>query len=140
MSTHNRFTPGPTPPRQRSRLQEMVARRILGGRLLQGGARPSDVAREIGVSRQTVYAWKAVLEHGGGLTALRHLSRGGRPPRLTKKQSATLKQALVKRKPGDFGLTAKRWTAKSIRQLALQEFNVDLSVAHIRRLCGPLNE
>jgi len=44
--------------------------------MLLAGKKPSEVACAVGVSRQTAYSWKAVIEDGGGIESLRNLSRG----------------------------------------------------------------
>jgi transposase len=59
------------------KVDEATKRRIRGGRMLLAGKKPSEVACAVGVSRQTAYSWKAVIEDGGGIEALRNLSRGG---------------------------------------------------------------
>jgi len=38
-------------------LKEMKRRRVKGARLLQNGERPAQVARELGVLRQSVMRW-----------------------------------------------------------------------------------
>lgn len=145
-SAHNHLTSEP-PVKARSPSARDVAvlRRIDGGRMLRNGVRPTDVALALGVSRTTVYAWKAVLDAGGGLTGLRKMSRGGRPSRLSDDQVAWLHRAVIRDAPekhgivpAKWGLPAKCWTAALICLLVKQKFRVEISEVQIRRLIGPL--
>jgi len=60
-------------------LKEMKRRRVKGARLLKNGERPAQVARELGVSRQSVMRWGRRLQAGGvtvrhkGATNIRHI-------------------------------------------------------------------
>jgi len=53
-------------------LKEMQERRVQSARLLQSGIHPTEVARRVHVSRQSVMRW--LLKSGG----LKHISRIGR--------------------------------------------------------------
>lgn len=133
--------------RKRSAHDDVVMRRIEGGRMLKAGAEPAEVALKVGVSPTTVSAWKAILDAGGGLTALRRMSRGGRPPRLSDDQVLWLTWEVTLRTPEDhhidptkWGLPGKRWTAALICKLIKQKFSVDLGEGQVRRLVGPLRD
>lgn len=133
--------------RKQSAHDRVVARRLEGGRMLKAGARPSEVATALGVSRTTVYVWKGVLDAGGGLTGLRRLSRGGRPPRLSNEEVAWLKRAVAvdtpekhQIDPTKWGLPGRRWTAALVCRFVKQKFGVDLSEAQIRRLVDPFRD
>jgi len=144
----DRRTPSDVPKvRKQSAHDKVVARRLEGGRMLKAGARPSEVATALGVSRTAVYDWKAVLDAGGGLTGLRRLSRGGRPPRLSKEAVAWLKRAVAvdtpekhQIDPTKWGLPGRRWTAALVCRFVKQRFGVDLSEAQIRRLVDPFRD
>jgi transposase len=60
------------------RLSEAAKRRLRAGRMLLAGKRPAEVAAAVGVARQTVYTWKALLDEGGGRCATRRA--GSRAP------------------------------------------------------------
>jgi transposase len=61
----------------------------------------SEVARELGVHRQSVSRWARELEQSG-VRALRKAERTGRPPKLSTAQLRKLERAL-KRGPEVFG-------------------------------------
>ena len=94
-----------------------------------------------------MYAWKSVLDTGVGLTGLRRLSRGGRPPRLSVADVAWLKRAVALDTPEKhhidptkWGLPGKRWSAALVCKLVKQKFSVDLSEVQIRRLVDPFRD
>jgi len=133
--------------RKQSERDNQIARRIKGGRILQDGAKPSEVAAALAVSRSTVYGWKAVLDSGAGLGGLRRMSRGGRPPKLSASEKAWLKHAVRVETPEahhidptKWGGQAKRWTAALICKLINQKFGIEYSVVQIRRLVGPMRD
>ena len=47
------------------RLSEAAKKRLRAGRMLQKGKGCAEVALAVGVARQTVYTWKALLDEGG---------------------------------------------------------------------------
>ena len=96
------------------KVDEATKRRIRGGRMLLAGKKPSEVAWAVGVSRQTAYSWKAVIEGGGGIEALRNLSRGGRPASLSEQDKQWLTQALIDG-PTAHGFGTELWTLKRVR-------------------------
>ena len=49
----------------KKRVEEAVRRRIRGGRMLLSGKNPREVADAVGVSRQTAYSWRAIVEQQG---------------------------------------------------------------------------
>ena len=56
-------------------MDEATRKRVRAGRMLLAGKRCAEVAQAVGVARQTVYTWKALLDEGG-IEALRCV--GGR--------------------------------------------------------------
>lgn len=56
-------------------------RRLRAARLFAKGMRPTEVARELGISRQSATVWHRVSREGGVLA-----ERAGRPPLLTTKE------------------------------------------------------
>jgi transposase len=70
-------------------------------RLLRQGLSQSQVARAVGVHRQSVSRWARELEQSG-VRGLRKAGRIGRPPKLNASQLRDLERAL-KRGPEAFG-------------------------------------
>src|SRR6201981_3971325 len=61
--------------------QKLEERRLLGARLLRQGVHPAEVARQVGVHRQSVSRWAAQLKQGG-VRALKRAGHAGRRARL----------------------------------------------------------
>src|SRR5215475_1869766 len=84
-------------------------RRMEAARLLKQGLSQSQVARAVGVHRQSVSRWARELEQAG-VGALRKAKHTGRPAKLSPAQLRGLERAL-KRGPEAFGFVSGLWTA-----------------------------
>lgn len=118
------------------KLKEMERRRRRGARLLAAGESQAEVARRVGVSRQTVMRWDRARQEGG-IAALRRARHFGRPERL----STTQRQELVRLlKEGAIasGFPTELWTLPRIAQLVEQKFAVSLVPSSVWRLLGRL--
>ena len=118
-------------------MDEAARRRVRAGRLLQKGLAPAVVAARVGAPRQTVYRWREVLFTGGGIDALRQMSKGGRPARLDAQQHEQLRVALLAG-PQASGFGTELWTIKRVSQVVQRRFGVRYSDVHIWRLLGQL--
>jgi transposase len=90
----------------------------------------------VGVKRQTVYRWRGVLE-GGGIDALREMSKGGRPAQLGAGELSRLYTVLLEG-AGAHGFATPLWTLKRVRQWIERTFGVRYSEVHVWRLLGQL--
>lgn len=84
-------------------------------RLLKQVVNQSEVARRLGVHRQSVIRWVRQLEQAGR-AGLKQAGRAGRKPRLNGVQLKQLEQAL-RRGPEASGYTSGLWTATRVREL-----------------------
>lgn len=122
--------------RHSQKLKVLEQRRLRGARLLAAGESQAEVARRVGVSRQTVMRWDRVREKGG-VEALRRPRQFGRPERLSVEQRAELVQIL---KAGALaaGFGTELWTVPRIGQLINQRFGVSMVSTSVWRLLGRL--
>ena len=120
----------------RKRMDEAVKRRVKAGRMLKSGKKPAEVAKAVGVARQTVYTWVRILEEGG-IDALREINLGGRPAQLTPEQFERLRQMLLEGAPAQ-GFGTELWTIKRVRHLIEREFERRYSEVHVWRILGGL--
>jgi transposase len=103
---------------------ELEARRIEGGKMLQRGVRPAEVARRLAVSRTSVMRWERALS-AGGRRNLRAAARTGRPSPLDARAEKRLIAAL---KGGALaaGYSTDLWTlarvGKLIEELTGQQY------------------
>lgn len=119
-----------------NKMDEATRRRVRAGRLLLAGSGCAEVARDVGVARQTVYTWKAVLDEGG-IDALRAMGGKGRPAQLDARQLAQLRRSLLA-SPTAHGFGTELWTLKRVRVLIERMFGVSYSEVHVWRLLGQL--
>ena len=78
--------------------QKLEERRLLGAQLLHQGVHPAEVARQVGVHRQSVSRWERQLKQGG-VRALKQAGRAGRRARLRPEDLRRIERGL-KRGPG----------------------------------------
>ena len=117
-------------------LVELERRRRQGMRLLASGVWPAEVARRVGVSRQSVLRWSK--RHAeGGMEGLQRPKRFGRPPKLDETQRAELIKAL---KTGALaaGFASELWTLPRIARLIKERFGVELSQPSVWRMLQQL--
>jgi len=104
--------------------------------MLLAGKTPSQAAHAVGVARQTVYTWKALLDEGG-IDALRAMPRRGRPARLDDEQLQALGRTLLQ-SPTQHGFGTELWTLKRVGALIERQYGVKFSQTHIWRILGGL--
>ncbi len=117
-------------------LDEATRRRVRAGRMLLSGKRPAEVAVAVGVARQTVYTWKAVLDEGG-IDALRTVPGRGRQAKLAEEQFAGLRRALLQ-SPTEHGFGTELWTLKRVGVLIQRMYGVRYSQTQLWRILGSL--
>src|SRR6202007_463461 len=107
-------------------------RRMEAARLLSKGLSQSEVARAVGVHRQSVSRWTRELEQSGG-RGLRPAKHTGRAPNLTSAHLRNLESAL-KRGPEAFGFASGLWTAARVRDLIEYRTGVRYHEDHVWRI------
>jgi transposase len=120
----------------KKKLDEAVRRRVRAGRMLLAGKTPAQAALAVGVARQTVYTWKAVLDEGG-IDALRDMPTRGRPARLDDEQLRALARVLLQ-SPTEHGFGTELWTLKRVGVVVQRMFGVEFSLSQIWRILGAL--
>lgn len=97
------------------------------------GLTQTEIAEQYGVARKTVYNWLTRIDSRPLGEAIRDDERPGRPPKLTPKEQEQFVQVLQK-PPSAAGYGAEYWTPPLVRRLVSEEFGVEYSLPHIRRL------
>lgn len=115
---------------------KLERRRRRAGRLLERGLSEAEVARRVGVHRQSVNRW-AKQRAKGGSAALKRAARTGRPPKLSAADRQRLQQGL-KRGPEALGYRTGLWTAWRVADLIEREFGVKYSTVQAWRLLRAL--
>jgi transposase len=113
------------------RLKELERRRLRGARLLNNGTHPAEVARQVGVSRQSVMRWERALKENG-VQGLERAEAPGRPRRLSEAQLKELAKVL---KAGSLaaGYATEMWTLPRIGALIQERFGVKFAQSSVWR-------
>jgi transposase len=106
-------------------------------RLLKQGVSQSEVARRLGVHRQSVIRWARQLAQSG-VAGLKKAGRAGRKPRLEGAELGAIERGL-KRGPEALGYSTGLWTAGRVRELIEYETGVRYHEAHVWRILRKLN-
>ena len=116
--------------------EALEQRRLQAARLLRQGLSQSEVARQVGVHRQSVSRWARQLAEEGR-SGLKRAGRAGRKPRLGAQDRERVKRAL-KRGPEHLGYDTGLWTAARVAHLIEQECGVQYHPGHVWRLLRQL--
>jgi transposase len=109
---------------------------MLAARLLQQGVSEAEVARRVGVHRQSINRWALQLAKGGRL-ALKRAPRTGRPPQLSAADRKRIEQGL-KRGPQALGYRTGLWTAWRVADLIERACGVKYSTVQAWRVLRAL--
>jgi len=104
-------------------LEAIEERRLEGLRLLKRKVSQSEVARRVGVTRQTVHIWKRRLEEASGAVGKLRARALGRPTKLSQEQLDGLRAILL---AGALtaGFPTELWTIRRVRAVIAQRFAV----------------
>ncbi len=116
--------------------EALERRRMAAARLLRRGLSQSEVARGVGVHRQSVSRWARELKQSG-VRGLRRAGRSGRPAKLSAAQLRDLERAL-KGGPEALGYQSGLWTAGRVRELIEYRTGVRYHEAHVWRILRQL--
>jgi transposase len=116
--------------------EALKRRRMEAARLLRQGRGQSEVARAVGVHRQSVSRWARELGESG-MRGLRKAARTGRPAKLSPAQLRDLDRAL-RRGPEAFGYASGLWTAARVRDLIEERTGVRYHPDHVWRILHKL--
>ena len=111
-------------------------RRMAAAELLKQGVSQSEVARRLGVHRQSVIRWVRQLAQAGR-SGLKQAGRAGRKPKLSASQLRKIEQAL-KRGPEALGYASGLWTTSRVRELIEDQCGVRYHEAHVWRILRQL--
>jgi transposase len=111
-------------------------RRLRAARLLEKGFSQAEVARRVGVHRQSLSRWAQQLENQGR-AGLERADRAGRKPRLSAEDLERIERAL-KRGPEAFGYDTGLWTAARVADVIEQECGIAYHPGHVWRLLRQL--
>ena len=112
--------------------EALETRRLLAASLLHQGESQAEVARTLGVHRQTVHRWAKRVE-SQGRAALKKAGRAGRKPRLSAADLRRVAQGL-KRGPEALGYETSLWTAPRVAELIERECRIQYHPGHVWKI------
>lgn len=104
-------------------------RRLHAAKLLKEGIHEAEVARRVGVHRQSVNRWARQLSESG-ISGLKKAGRAGRRPRLSESDLGKIREAL-KRGPEALGYETSLWTAWRVADLIERECGIRYHSGHV---------
>lgn len=111
-------------------------RRMKAAKLLDQDVNQSEVARRVGVHRQSVVRW-AKQKQEGGSPALKKAGRVGRKPRLSEDDRKRIVEGL-QRGPEALGYDTGLWTSQRVADLIEQECRVRYTTVQAWRILHDL--
>jgi transposase len=128
--------------RATARREQLQARRLQAAGLFAQGVRPAQVARQLGVSKQSASHWHATW-NAGGIEALTSKGPTGLRPRLSDADLQRLEQALLQG-AATHGFTGDLWTLPRITTVIHRLTGVRLHPGHVwsilhQRMAGACN-
>ena len=117
--------------------EQLKRRRGKGARLLEAGEKPAEVARILGVTRQTASRWQKQLGTAGRRQMVEGAGRAGRKPKLNAGQLARLESELV-RGPQAHGFKTQLWTLARVAQIIRRTTGARLHRGHVWRVLRAL--
>lgn len=120
----------------RRNFDALEQRRLKAFALLKQGTHQAEVARQLGVHRQSVSRWANQIEELGR-AGLKKAGRAGRKPRLSEAHLKAIEHEL-KRGPQALGYETDLWTLARVADLIEQRCGVRFTVGHVGWLLGKL--
>ena len=116
----------------RRNFEALEKRRLKAFQLLDAGLPQAEVARRVGVHRQSVSRWAEAAKRKGKAGLLK-AGRAGRLPRLSSAQQEQIKRALLQG-PEAHGFTTTLWTLGRVGALIEQQTGCQYHPGHVWRL------
>jgi transposase len=116
--------------------EELERRRLEAAKLLRQGVPQAEVARQVGVHRQSVSRWERQLQQAG-VRGLKKAGRAGRRPRLRPEDLRRIEKGL-KRGPEALGYQTGLWTSWRVAHLIEHECGVKYHPSQAWRILGQL--
>jgi transposase len=122
--------------RPRRDFNALTKRRLEAARLFAGGARPAEVAAQLGVSIQAASVWLRRWQQDGD-AGLAGAGRAGRRPRLSAEQIRAVEEALLKG-PRAHGFRNELWTLDRVADVFRRVTGVAYHPGHVWRILRQL--
>ena len=104
--------------------------------MLKRGLSQAEVARQLGVHRQSVYRWAKTVSESGR-SALKKAGRAGRKPLLNAEDLEKLER-ILEQGPEALGYDTKLWSSWLVAEVIQERFGVEYHPGHVWRILRQL--
>jgi len=99
-------------------------------RVVEGGEKPSDVIRSLGLCRTSIYPW--LRKHKKKGEAALHMRKASGPkPKLNEKQCQQVSRWIIGKDPRQHGLDFGLWTRQIVAQLVEEKFGISIKLTAV---------
>jgi transposase len=113
-------------------------RRMAIQRVIEDGAKPSEIAAEYGFCRNYLYPWLKKFRDGGWEALAERIAEGP-APKLTEKQRQRVKRWILGKDPRQYGFDFGLWSRRIVQMLIKERMDVDLGLTAVGRLLASLD-
>ena len=107
-------------------------------RVIEDGAKPSEIAAEYGFCRNYLYPWLKKFRDGGWEALAERIAEGP-APKLTEKQRQRVKRWILGKDPRQYGFDFGLWSRRIVQMLIKERMDVDLGLTAVGRLLASLD-
>ena len=107
-------------------------------RVVEGGERPAEVARSLGLCRTSIYPWLRQYRQAG-LDGLAESIAPGPESKLTEKQCRQVKRWILGKDPRQYGFDFGLWTRRIVQSLIQQRMQIDVGLTAVVRMLARLD-
>ena len=116
--------------------EQLERRRLRAAKLFDRGLNQAEIARQLGVHRQSVSRWHLAWR-ANGARALKKAGRAGRKPRLAPSQLEQLRRGL-QQGPQVLGYDSSLWTSRRVADLIERQTGQRFHPGHVWRILRSL--
>jgi len=113
-------------------------RRMAIRRVVEDGAKPSDIAAEYGFCRNYLYPWLKRFRDGGWEALAERIAEGP-ATKLTEKQRQQVKRWILGKDPRQYGFDFGLWSRRIVQALIQERMGVALGLTAVGRLLAGLD-
>jgi len=108
-------------------------RRMAVRRVVEDGAKPSDIAAEYGFCRNYLYPWLQKFRDQGWEALAERIAQGP-APKLNEKQRQQVRRWILGKDPRQYGFDFGLWSRRIVQALIEQKLGVEMGLTAVGRL------
>jgi transposase len=112
-------------------------RRMAVRRVVEDGAKPSDIAAEYGFCRNYLYPWLQKFRDQGWEALAERIAQGP-APKLNEKQRQQVRRWILGKDPRQYGFDFGLWSRRIVQALIEQKLGVEMGLTAVGRLLAGL--